>query len=262
MFKSAAATQVRVLHALILRDMQTRFGRQTLGYLWAIFEPLLFVAVFVAVLSLRGKVAPAGIDVTLFIITGILPFFLFRNVLTTCLHAIQAARPLLIFPQVTPFDVVMARTVLEFATGFVVLAIVVGAAAWAGLPVNVERPLECIIYFVALCMLGFGTGATFGALAPIYLFIQRIIPAFLGRPLFWISGVFFTADMIPEGIRGIALYNPILHLIELFRSAFFVEFESTHADPMYAAFWVVVATLLGGLMQRGLRKQMLIAVHT
>ena len=33
----------RVIHALILRDMRTRFGRHHLGYIWAFLEPIITV---------------------------------------------------------------------------------------------------------------------------------------------------------------------------------------------------------------------------
>ena len=34
--------QVRVIHALMIRELLTRFGRENIGFLWIMAEPLLF----------------------------------------------------------------------------------------------------------------------------------------------------------------------------------------------------------------------------
>jgi len=64
----------------------------------------------------------------------------------------------------------------------------------------------------------------FGSLAPLYPSIRTITNPLLGRPLFFTSGIFFTAEMIPSEIRQYLLYNPLLHMIEIVRSAFFDYF--------------------------------------
>ena len=81
-----------------------------------------------------------------------------------------------------------------------------------------------------------------------------------GRPLFFISGLFFTAEMMPTGVREFLLLNPILHMIEWLRSAFFVEFESRHASVEYALAGALVSAFLGLVMLRGLGKRILAAV--
>ena len=70
----------------------------------------------------------------------------------------------------------------------------------------------------------------------------------------------FTAEMIPGGIRELMLLNPILHMLEWLRSAFFVEFESRHMSVEYALGTALVTVCLGLLMLRGLRKRILAAV--
>ena len=77
--KERIITHSRVVHALILREMRTRFGRAQLGYLWALIEPTLFVLIFFALFALRGRTAVSGMPIALFLLTGTIPFIMFRD---------------------------------------------------------------------------------------------------------------------------------------------------------------------------------------
>ena len=60
--------------------------------------------------------------------------------------------------------------------------------------------------------------------------------------------------------RELLLLNPLLHMLEWLRSAFFVEFESRYMSVEYALWVTLVTVFLGLLMLRGLNKRILAAV--
>ena len=85
-----AAIQWRVISALIMREMQTRFGRHNLGFLWLFLEPLVLGTVLGLMHSAHGRSMPGGVDPFLFSIVGYVPFFMFRSVVNragTVLHS-------------------------------------------------------------------------------------------------------------------------------------------------------------------------------
>ncbi len=102
--KNAVVIQARVIHALMLRETKTRYGKHKLGYLWALFEPVLQVMVFVILFTMGGHETVSGMPLVLFVLTGVTPFILFRNTMQQGLNAIDANRALLTFPQVKTFD--------------------------------------------------------------------------------------------------------------------------------------------------------------
>ena len=250
---SAAATQGRVVHALMLRETKSRFGRQKLGYLWALLEPTAFVALFAIMFSYARQSAPSGMPVVPFMITGIAPFMLFRNTMTQTMGAIETNRVLLAFPQIKLLDLVLARALLEIATLTVVFFLILAGAHVLGYTIKIENPLLVLFALGCLAVTGFG-------LAPFVRSMPQIVSIFAGRPLFFVSGLFFTAEMMPTGVREFLLLNPILHMIEWLRSAFFVEFESRHASVEYALAGALVSAFLGLVMLRGLGKRILAAV--
>ena len=256
-----AGVQARVVYALVLREASVKFARHRLGYLWAFVEPAAFVAAFTLILTLGGRSLPAGMPAVPFFVTGVIPFFLFREVASATMSGINANRALLVYPQVSAFDVMIARALLDIATTIVVFVIVLAAARVLGVEFRIEKPIQAFGWLIAMGIAGFGFGAACGALEPLFPAIQRIVPAVVLRPLFWISGVFFTSDMLPPALRDMALLNPLLNMIDLLRSAFFHEFESPHASGLYALFALLVALFLACLLHRALRRHILIAMH-
>lgn len=256
----ALATHGRVVHAIMLREIKSRFGRQKLGYLWAVLEPATFTAFFALIFAFGHQAAPSGMPVVPFMITGFAPFILFRSTMTQSLGAIETNRILLTFPQVTPTDLVLARALLEIATMVVVLFFLLGFAHVIGFDVAIENPLGMLAALGCLATMGFGLGAFFSALAPFVRSMPLIVSIIAGRPLFFVSGLFFTAEMLPGKFRDILLLNPVLHMIEWLRSAVFAGFESRYVDMGYATGAALFALFFGLLTLRGLNKRILAAV--
>ena len=117
---------------------------------------------------------------------------------------------------------------------------------------------------LAACLLlmtfGTGFGFLFAALTPIVPSTRQIATGLLGRPLFFSSGLFFTAESVPAPLRDWLLYNPLLHMLELLRSAFFHEFESPYGDWSYAVLWAVGAFAFGLLAHQALRRRAIVGL--
>lgn len=63
------------IRALFLRELQTRFGHYRIGYVWALLEPALNVIFMLILFGAIVKRVLPGIDYTVFLINGILPYF-------------------------------------------------------------------------------------------------------------------------------------------------------------------------------------------
>lgn len=254
-FFSAIQEIVRVVHALILREIKTRFGKQRLGYIWALLEPMLMVIVLVIVFSFRGRYTPPGMGLELFLITGIVPFLLFRKIMSSSISALASNRSLLTYPQVQINDIILARFLLESATSLVTFVIILMLVKLMNIDsVNIEFPLGVLAGFVMMALFGVGLGLGLSALYPIFPSIQPMSEALLGRPLFFTSGAFFTADMLPEAARNFLLWNPLFHVIEYIRESFFVGIESAYFDPRYTLIFLILLLFMGMLMQRALHR--------
>jgi capsular polysaccharide transport system permease protein len=247
--------QRRVVHALMMREVRTRFGRNRLGYLWAFAEPLFWVATFAGVRILMGASPPAGMDMVSFLATGIITFILFRTTVNHCMASILGNKPLLFYPQVRPLDIALARSLLEGAT---LVAVFVGILFANGLyqgELYVDNAVGVIGALLLTWLLGVGMGLFFMGLSVYSAAIERIVPLLM-RPLFFISGLFFTADELPADLREILLYNPVLHTIEMVRDGWFREFHSGYFEVGYVVGWILLFGYLGLLLERFARRRM------
>lgn len=253
--KSALISMFRVIHALILREIKVRYGPLKIGFLWAFLEPILFVVILSIIFTIRRDSLVYGMPLLLFLFTGIIPFLLFRNTMNSTMTATKTNIALLHFPQINPFELVIARCILEFVTIFIVFIILGLFLHLSGLAViDIESPMIILIYLIAISLMGFAIGVGVGAWIPIFPIVENIANIFIARPLFLISGVFFTIEMIPISVREYLLLNPLFHLIEMFRSAFFISFESQHTDPLYTASFILILLTIALVSQRALRR--------
>lgn len=251
----ALRVQGRVLVALMLRETRTRFGKQQLGYLWALLEPLAHVFVLVTLFSAIGRSSPIGGDIALFFVTGIVPFLLFRHVSTQVGNAVAGNRALLTYPLVTPLDVALARLALEFATMTLVFALILaglGVLGRAGLPAD---PLQLLAAWAGLAALGTGLGLVNNAIGLYSPSYEKLYNALVGRTLYFASGIFYVAGNLPPAVRAWLLWNPLMHLVEWSREAFYPGFDSQYIDRGYAIGWSLSLLFLGLLVERGTRRK-------
>lgn len=249
----ALVIQGNVLCALLLREIRTRFGRNRLGYLWALLGPVANVLILMVIFGVLGRLAPPGVDFAVFLITGIVPWFMLQSTITRSMKAIDGNRGLLVYPRVKPLDLVLARSLLEAATFSVVFVLLLVLAASFGLQAAPARPLLAVGAFLAVSLLAAGLGAAAAALQAVVPSVEQLMGLLL-RPLYFLSGIFFSAELVPEPYRGYLLLNPLLHANELMRAGFFRTSDGHLAEPGYLMAWVAGALFAGLTMQRAFRR--------
>ena len=143
--------QWQVLHALFLRELITRFGRDNLGVLWLVGEPMIFTLGVATLWSAAGLThGGTGIPIVAFAVTGYSSVLMWRNSTSQCSGGISANRPLLYHRRVKVIDVYFARIALEVigATGsFIVLSTFFTYIGWMPMPDNLMLVLGgCLLY--------------------------------------------------------------------------------------------------------------------
>ncbi len=248
--------QSRVIHALILRETRTRFGRTKVGYLWALFEPISYILVLVTIFSVIGRGSPVGNadDLPLFFLTGLIPWFMFLHSSSKTMHAINGNKVLLTYPQVTPFDVLISRAILEKVTLYIVFILVLPLFSYFGYSHKIESYLGLLSALSAMWILGTGVGFLS---ATIMLYIPSFDQTYnaIQRPFFFVSGIFFTAESLPLPLQELIVFNPMLHGVEWFRSAFFNNYDSQLVDKQYLLTSGFIMLTIGLSVQRLARKR-------
>jgi capsular polysaccharide transport system permease protein len=252
--RSAPVVQAHVIGALMIRELHTRFGRHNIGYLWIFFEPML-LAVAVALLH-SGHVLPTGdgIRPIPFAIGGYVLFILFRSTVSRAETLLEANRPLLYHRQVTLFDMVAARALLELASTSVVLLLLIGAAIlmdYADPPADIFRVILSLMLMMGFA---FGLSMIICALSHESPLVSRLVHPllYLAMP---ISGAFYAVDWLPQTWRAGARWIPTVPIFEELRAGLFAGYDDRFAHIGYAASWCLALTLLGLLAMQWVRRR-------
>jgi len=229
----ALTVQGRVISALTLRETRSRYGNSKLGFFWALFEPFAHITVFIGIFSALGRSSPIGDNMGLFILTGIVPWLLYSNIVSKVMAGQSANKALLGYPQVMPMDITISRVILETATLILVMLFFIVLAVYLGATIRIDGFLKMLMPMGLLILFATGVGLINAAIVPHYPSYSSIYSAF-SRPLYFISGVFFTADFLSPEAYAMVKYNPLLHLVEWFRTGFYTSFNSYLYDQFYA----------------------------
>lgn len=225
MFFQAIKKQGAVLSGLFYREIRTRFGSSRLGILWLVFEPVAHIASLIVLWNLTGHLAPQSVNPYLFLATGVIPFLFFRTSVFRLIKSINANKALLIFPQINMLDFIITRLFIEIVGFYFVFAVVLLLISFSGLAEVVIK--DMFSFLIACFMLFFSAlsvGVFFLVLNSIYPVTEALLKAVF-RILYFMSGIMFSIEKVPTEYREYFLYNPIFHIINLFRESFFKEYE-------------------------------------
>jgi len=230
--QTAWEIQRTVVYAIFVRELNSRFARFKLGYLWALLEP---ISVIVILSLIRGRFTAgyvAGINPVLFFASGIIAYLLFRNIATSSLLSIEANRGLFNYQRVKPADILVARGILDLLVALGTSCFIFPGMYLSGFKFTWNNSLEVMAALVCLLMLAGGLGCVCSVLGPLWPEARKVVPMFI-RPLFYASGIFYPANSIPPGLKKYALMNPLLHAIEILRGAMFAGYTSHEGNWMF-----------------------------
>ena len=248
--------QRRVLGALILREMSTRFGRDNLGYLWLFAEPLLLGSAIGAMHQVIGHGLPGGLHVLMFWVTGYMPFYMFRSVINRSPTTVLANQSLLYHRRITLLDIILARNLLE--GGAVLGALIVFLAAFGmSLDLWPEQPALVVFGMAAMLALCHGAGLILAAGAIYTDLIDRVIHlvTYITMPF---TGAFFMVFWLPTDLQRQALWIPTVHCFEMIRRGLYGTQVPTSYDVSYVVAWIILLNLTGLLLLRIARRQLVV----
>lgn len=242
---TGARIQVRVIGALIIRELQTRFGRQNIGFLWMIVEPAMLAFGITIIHYVINVPLPQGLQPIPFYLSGYIPFMLFRYVAIRGGNTILSNRALMYHRQVKPIDLLLSATLLELAVSLLVLFMMLYGAAWAGFSPWPQRPILLIAGTLMMWWLSVGTSMVICSLTQFFPgFFERLIPAFLYLTMPF-SGMFFRIEWLPARVRELFLWIPIPQIVDICRLGVWDHLEPDYIRVGYIFFFNGAMTLVG-----------------
>jgi capsular polysaccharide transport system permease protein len=228
------AQYCHVIAIVLMQDTRSRQGSGSLkGYFIVLAMPLAHLALLTVLFYFRTMIAPVVDSTTLFIATGVLPYILCIYPARQMAMVIGENRQLLNIPCITPTHLITSRTILEMLNAVVVMMIYVSALTIFEVDV---RPLDWIVAGKAVCaaiFFGLSIGMFNAMMCTVIGIWFNLIFMLSFVALFMASGVYIPVWNMPEQAREFIGYNPIYHLVEWLRSAYFTAYDTQNVDHVY-----------------------------
>jgi len=241
---NVAFLQIRVVLALIMREMHTRYGRENIGFLWVIGEPILFCAGVALMWTAMRPAHEHGLPVTAIVITGYVPLTMWRHCIMRGVKAFESNGALLFHRQVTPLDIITARVALE-VLGTLMAGLIVSLAAMA---IGVmEAPVDIGLVYLGLAyhvVFSYASALLVAALSEKSEVVEKSISviSYLSLPF---SGTFTMVDWVPQNFQWILLLSPSVHNVEMIRGGQFGPGVHPHYNIAFDTWTTGLMLVLG-----------------
>ncbi len=255
-FASSLRVQRNVIHALLMREALTRYGRHNLGLLWIIVEPMMFTIGVTILWYAIDANHGSNLPITAFALTGYSTVLLWRNMPNRVTKAVTSNLALMYHRNVKVIDLFVSRMILEFislSSSFVFLTIIFWATGYINPPENVIGLLGA---WLLTAWFGMSLALFLGAIGERSELIEKIWHP-LAYLLFPLSGAAFIADAFPPSIREIVLLVPMVHCTEMIREAFFGSLFTAHYSTAYLVGWNLALTIFGFAIERQLSREII-----
>jgi ABC-2 type transport system permease protein len=231
-----------LIWSLALKELKLRYKRSVLGFLWALLNPALMMAVLTLVFStiLRFNIPHYAI----FLLSVLLPWTFFSQSLTYAAECIvgngelikKVAVPKLVFPIAA-----VVSNVINLLLSLIPMVLLVLAmrhpfyGTWLYLPV----PMLALVLFTL------GMTCFFAAANVFYRDVSHILQVVLSA-WFYFTPIIYALDFVPAHLRWLFKLNPIIYELNGFRLAIYYG-QLPHWQSIAASFFGAIIALMIGL---------------
>lgn len=244
--RSSFEITVGVWKALFLREALTRLFSGRALWFWLLAEPVFHAVYLILIFTVIRVRTVGGIQTPLWILLGLLGFFMFQRTATQAQNGVNANRSLFAYRQVKPVDGVLVRSLLEACTMAVVCSALLIGLALYGYDVIPADPLAAGFAFTGLWLLGTGWGLVTSVIDTLLPELDRVLGMAM-KPLYLVSGVMLPIASVPEPYRDWLMLNPVAHGLEALRLGFAPHYHATEGLSLAYLFCFALVLMFFGL---------------
>lgn len=255
--KTAWRIQRRVIGALMIRELVTRYGRENIGFLWIMVEPLLFAVLVGFIWRLMKGPEEHGISVVAFVASGYIPLTLFRHVLGRSVRVFTVNSSLMYHRQIKVLDFITVRFLVELIGSMMAYVFIAVILMWMNeFPVPDNLGL-LISGFFLYAFFTFSLCLILAPLSEVSDVFEKLVPVttYVMIPF---SGTFnMTAWLTPE-VQSVMYYSPFVHAMEMMREGIFGERVNAIYDWQMPFWTSIVLMMIGLAMCRRVRRRLVV----
>ncbi|MFN9974209.1 MAG: ABC transporter permease [Phycisphaerae bacterium] len=242
-------TMLRILHALVLREIMTRFGRENLGFVWLVLEPLILTTLVMIGWTIIYGTSKHGVTIVQLVLTGYSMLTLWRHLIFRFTHCFRHNAGLLFHRNVRPMDTIFARFFLETVGTLISFFVSYLVLFTLDMIAPIHDVLLLLTAWFLLAGFGFSVALVVSALAELWEPSEKFV-----QPLMYITipltGAFFMVSWMPSDYQYPLLLSPMINTVEMFRAGLIGPSAQTYYHPEYVLIVNVFLTAFALLLMR------------
>lgn len=249
--------QRRVVSALMIRELVTRFGRENIGFLWIMVEPLLFAVLVGVVWRFMKGPEEHGVSVVAFVATGYIPLTLFRHAMIRAVRVFSVNGSLLYHRQIKVLDFIFVRFIIETIGAMMAYLFIAALLMFLG---EFPVPADLGTFFAGwllYCLFSFALCLVLAPLSEMSDVLEKFMPVttYIMIPF---SGTFNMVSWLTPEAQNAMYYSPFVHAMEMMRHGIFGERVNAQWDASVPIAASLVLMLIGLVMCSRVRRQLVI----
>lgn len=240
------ATNTDLIKELAKNDFKKKFAGSYFGILWAFVSPIVTICVywFVFTVGMRNTGDVNGYPFVLWMIAGIVPWFLFSEILTSGTNVLveytYLVKKIVFNISILPVMKIVTATVIHL---FFVLLMIIIYTCMGYLPT--VYTLQIIYYMIALWILSAGLVFITSAIVVFFKDLTQVVTIGLQvfiwiTPIMWSDGAMLGSHPV---IAFIIKLNPMYYIVQGYRDAMINHVWFFERGPETLYFWAVTIIL-------------------
>ncbi|HEV2596327.1 MAG TPA: ABC transporter permease [Sphingomicrobium sp.] len=256
-FAAGWRIQRRVIGALMIRELVTRFGRENIGFLWMMVEPLLFAGLVGILWRYMKGPEMHGVSVVAFVASGYIPLTLFRNSVSRAIRVFSVNSSLMYHRQIKVLDFILVRFLIEMIgamMAFLFIGVLLIFLGLAPIPTNIGALLAGWFFF---CLFTFSLCLVLAPLSELSDAFEKLAPitTYVVIPF---SGVFNMTSWLAPKAQSVMYYSPFVHGMELMRYGIFGDRVDAQWDLLVPFVGSMGFLLIGLALCRRIRRHLVV----
>jgi capsular polysaccharide transport system permease protein len=252
-FRAGWRIQLRVIHALMIRELNTRYGRENIGFLWIMVEPLLFAGLVATIWRIWKGSLEHGIGIVAFIVSGYIPITLFRHGIGRSAAIFTANSSLMYHRQIKVLDFVLVRFFIEMLGGMMAYLFVATVLVVLGqFPIPADIGLF-IAGWLTYSLFSLSVCFIIAPLSEMSEVIEKFIPVttYIMIPF---SGLFTMSSWLAPSAREFMLWSPFVNSMEMMRKGIWGSEVTAYYNVWNPIWCSMVCAVIGLALCRHVRK--------
>lgn len=251
--RQSFAIQRRVIGALLMREIITRFGRKNIGFLWLFIEPLLMTMFIIMLWKLIRADQYSTLNIMAFAITGYPIAMMWRNASNRAIGAINANASLLYHRNVRVLDTIFTRILLEISGATIAQILLMGVLILTGMIPLPHDPFYMVIAWSLMAFFALGLGLIICSISYHFEVFGKLwgTITFLMLPL---SGAFFFVHNLPTKVQEYVVWVPMISGTEMFRHGYFGDSVPTYEHVFFLIVCDLTMILIGLILVKQFSK--------